>query len=418
MLQRYATFLNEAKKPSKALSQKVSSDTKGKLHELLLGKHLHPDKKIPEHFAAKNKSSGRQESPVQVHDKLKAEVGHEVHREIEGHAADTAAALHQHLKDEGHIKPGENVGSVHWTSNRDTHGAAGDHEKLTGIKDVNSNADLIVGIHKNGKHQRYVGVSAKYGVQEPNYKNSGAATLEKDAGLKSGSLGKQIAPHHKRMEAMGYTGVAEDRHRQWKADLMLGRHGIDHVKGEHAKLTTKIAAGGKVSLKDRYLHKALGATITAHKAAKDKDAFVAARMGRAKAAEESALTAKRSVAKAISGGFAKKTDAELRTHIQNTVSPPTHIPHIVAHSKVQSDGSSVPHVQNAQSITSDHLKDIKKGSLHVTPHAGGVTIKIAGEHKSGEKRRVAEIGLKSGSGPSKFGPVGVFGLPKYAKDKK
>ena len=40
----------------KALSSAVDSDDKGKLHEILLSKHLHPETKLPDHHRAESEN--------------------------------------------------------------------------------------------------------------------------------------------------------------------------------------------------------------------------------------------------------------------------------------------------------------------------------------------------------------------------
>lgn len=429
-------FLTEKKKVSQAKSSNTAADDKGKLHELLLSKHLSPTKELPTHFAAKNKSSGRQSSPTDVHNKLAAKVGPEAYAEIDSHAANTAAAVIKHMRKHGLMGRDHKIGTVHWTSIADKPNTPGDHQRLTKENDPNSNADVIVGIHTaGGQHVRYVGISAKYGSGEPNYKNPGAATMESTAGIKPGTLMSHIRPHHKRMEAAGYSGVSSERHGQWKADRllstgMLGKKvlstsGIKAVNMVHQELSKKIASGAKVKPEERYFHAGLSEVISSHRDAPDKKEFVQSRTTRYKDAESSALESKRAVMGAFigdkkrksTGGLIHKSDNELRDIITDNVSPKTKIPHIVAWTKVQSDGSSVPVVKNSEDIAKDHLAQFEKGSLRVKEHRGGVSTDIIGLHKAtGTERKVASMAIKSTSGPHKFGPAGTFQLPQY-KDK-
>jgi len=159
MIPQFKSFLSEATLyedylMEAALSGGLSNDDKGKLHELLLAKHLHPDKQLPEHFRAEGpeaEEKGHAGSPQGVHDKLMNKVGPEAYNEIDSHAKQTAKALTDEMKANGVTSNKAKIGSVHWTSNRDRPGAKGDHEKLTGVKDVNSNADLMLSLHdKNG----------------------------------------------------------------------------------------------------------------------------------------------------------------------------------------------------------------------------------------------------------------------------
>lgn len=386
-----------------ALSSSVSSDDKGKLHELLLAKHLHPAGTLPEHHRSESENEDHAGTPQQVHDRLKKKIGDAAYNEIDAHSKDTAKALLKHLTKEGHLGNGVNVGNVHWTSNPDKATKAGDHEKTTGIKDVNSNADLIMTLHKDGKVVGHHGVSAKYGTnKEPNYRNPGLDSLEKTAGLSSGTLNGLMKNHHANMETIGYHGSAEDRHAQWKVDKM----GIDKARAEHARLTGLVATDRKLSAKEKNLHKHLEMFVNAHDQAKDKEHFAQHSATRASQAEASALVGKQAVAKKFAEAIGTKSDQELRKLVTDHVSAPTHIPHTVAHSHVQSDGSSKAVVKPSDSIASEHLKNYE--NLHVVHQ--GISAVIRGTHKeTGKISRVATMTMKGSSGPHR-GVVGTFGL--------
>ena len=345
--------LYEAKKPSKAESSKVSSDDKGKLHELLLAKHLHPNNTLPEHHRSESKNPDHAGTPQQVHDKLKQKIGDAAYNEIDSHAKSTAAAVKKHLETHGHIggNTGHSVANVHWTSNRDTEKKQGDHEKTTGIKDVNSNADLILTTanKKTGK-VKHVGVSAKYGSQSPNYANPGLAALEKQAGHEPGTYSSLMKAHEDRMEKLGYSGSKKERHEKFKQDK-----------------------------------------------ASDNSADKA----RAAAAEKSSLETRQQIARMHEQGLSNKTDAELRHHIANAVSPPTKIAHIVAHSKVDSSGGSTPHVEAAENIAKKHLDNFEHGSLQIKK-GNGISTDIVGRNKkTGKMQKVMTQIVKGVSGPHK-----------------
>lgn len=389
----------------KALSSAVDSDDKGKLHEILLSKHLHPETRLPDHHRSESENEDHAGTPQQVHDRLKKKIGDAAYNEIDSHAKSTAKALHDHLVQQGHIKPGHKIGNVYWTSNADKPNKPGDHEKTTGIKDVNSNADLIVAIHdKNGKVVGHHGISAKYGTnKQPNYRNPGLDSLEKTANIPAGSLNSHLKVHASAMEKIGYNGSAEDRHAQYKADNL----GIDKVRAEHARLSGLLSSGRKLSAKEKNTHKHFEMFINAHDKHKKPDEFLQMAAARAKSAEEGALIAKRAIAKKFAEGLAKHDDAKLREIVNQHVSAPTKIPHTVAHSHVQDDGSSKPVVKPADKIADEHLDNFE--NLHVV-HNGGIAVNIKGTHKkTGKIMNVATMTMKGSSGPHK-GANGTFTL--------
>ena len=73
----YEVYLMEAEKKAK-----ISNDDKGKLHELLLAAHLHPETtdknlRLPSHFRATGEEAteaGHAGSPQYVHDKRRKKV--------------------------------------------------------------------------------------------------------------------------------------------------------------------------------------------------------------------------------------------------------------------------------------------------------------------------------------------------------
>lgn len=401
----FKSFLKEETLIEKALSSAVDSDDKGKLHEILLSKHLHPETKLPDHHRAESENEDHAGTPQQVHDRLKKKIGDAAYNEIDAHAKSTAKALHDHLVQQGHIKPGHKIGKVYWTSNADKPNKPGDHEKTTGIKDVNSNADLIAEIHdKNGKVIGHHGISAKYGTnKQPNYRNPGLDSLEKTANISAGSLNSHLKVHATEMEKIGYNGSAEDRHAQYKADSM----GIDKVRAEHARLSGLLSSGRKLSAKEKNTHKHFEMFINAHDKHKKPDEFLQMAASRAKSAEEGALIAKRAIAKKFAEGLAKHDDSKLREIVNQHVSAPTKIPHTVAHSHVQDDGSSKPVVKPADKIANEHLDNFE--NLHVV-HNGGIAVNIKGTHKkTGKVMNVATMTMKGSSGPHK-GANGTFTL--------
>lgn len=403
-----STLMEEVKKAAEKV-KKVSNDDKGKLHELLLAKYLHPDKELPSHFRATSpeaKSKGHGGSPEGVHDKLKAKIGDEEYDKIDAHAKETAKATLDQLKAEGHLHGNSVVGNVHWTSNRDREGAAGDHEKLTGVKDVNSNADLILTLHdKQGKIIGYHGVSAKYGTnKEPNYKNPGTDSLEKMAGLRQGRIAEIMKPHHHYMEKLGYNGTIDQRHAQYKVDNM----NLSDIQKSYKEGQARLRKGENMKADEALLHEHMGKFLEGYEQYDDKKAYLDNAKSRAKEADRSKREHLGMVAKELTKGLIDKTgddgkgsaDQALRGIVRNDVSPKTVIPHHVAHSWVQEDESSQPVIHNMKDIAEEHLNKFER--LHIATDKAGGSMTIRGYHKdTGRLTNIATYGLKTQSGPHK-----------------
>jgi hypothetical protein len=403
-MKNFKLFLIEDKTllVERALSADVESDDKGKLHELLMSKYLHPEQRLPDHHRSESENEEHAGTPVQVHDRLKKKIGDAAYNEIDKHAKQTSHELIKHLSKEGHLGKGVTIGNVHWTSNPDKANKPGDHEKTTGVKDVNSNADLILTLHKDGKTVGHHGVSAKYGSNEPNYRNPGLDSMEKTSGAESGSMKRLTDSHHANMVKLGYNGSADQRNIQYKIDKM----GIDKVKAEHSRLQSLVDAGKTLSTKNKTMHQHLQQFINAHDKHKHPEVFLHQAASRASQAEASSLSAKQAVAKHFADHLAKHDDSKLRQVVRDHVSAPTHIPHTVAHSKVKDDGSAESILKPSHSIADDHLNNYK--DLHVV-HQGSTAV-IRGTHaQTGKVGRVATFTVKSSSGPHKS-LVGTFGL--------
>ena len=352
-------------------SENEKNDDKGKLHELLLAKHLHPKNQLPSHHRSESDNPDHAGTPTQVHDKLKNKMSEHEYHSIDSHAKQTAKSVMNHLHKNGHIPKDHVVHDIHWTSNRDTEKKAGDHEKTTGTKDVNSNADLIITHrHKNDKkaeHKHFIGVSAKYGSQKPNYKNPGLDALEKHAGHPAGTYTKIQKAHEDKMSHSGYPGTQAARHKQYKEDKKVldsekSGHEDEHGSLEHFKPKSKEAK-------------------------------------RAHTAEQSGLEARKQMARKHEQGLNKKSDTELRHHVASLVSPATVYHHIVAHSKTKGDGSAESKVADAHDIAHEHLH--KFTGLHVKKGTG-ISATIHGTNKqTGKTGPVATIGFKGTSGPHK-----------------
>lgn len=137
---RYFNELFEETKPS------ASSNTKGVLHEVLVGYHL-KGKKHMEHHEGKTG-----ESPKELHDRLKSTISHEEYKKIHDRAKASADHIKEHLKSMGH-----SVHDVHWTSK------PGDLHKSTGIEASQKEdaSDIVVHVKDKKGKKSFHGISLK-----------------------------------------------------------------------------------------------------------------------------------------------------------------------------------------------------------------------------------------------------------------
>lgn len=381
----------QAKSKSKITKDGFGNDEKGKLFELGVGFHLkalaaansqnlpkdHPARKIkaplnddgsfhhdlmPSHF--------RQEGvgPKEIHDGIVAGIKKQ-HGEnwkqhydsVMSHARQTANAIVNHAVKSGHIASADHIRDVHWTSQGDKEDAPGDHERLTGKKDTLSTADLIITHHANGKKKQFLGASLKYGAQDkPNYKNPGTDAMSQISGAK---IGDHWKAHQARMATqLGYTGSAEERHKQWKSDY---------------------------ELPDNHPRKQLAIQ-----------------------AEESALKAKNSEAKEFHAGLAKKSSEDLRGIASNLTNPPTVHKTLHVHGLIDPKyhGGFYPKVQEANEKFNAGIEKYKSFNVGKSPEGSSVVIygEPHDEHKGKVPTRIVSLSLKGSSGPHK----GIVGAVK------
>jgi hypothetical protein len=322
-----------------AETKSVKNDDKGKMFELLLAKHLHPKNTLPEHHRSYSKNPLHSGTAEQVHDKLKERMPPAAYAELNRHAQQSAEEFKKSFP--------HKITNVHWSSNADTIDKAGDHEKTTGVKDLNANADLILS-HAKGFH----GISAKYGGGKPNLKNPGLKDLEHHSGM-HGTLLKMFDAHKSNMEKMGYAGSLKARHTNWKAD----------------------------------------ATENPEKH---------------KSAEEAAHAMRTQFAQMHGNAMSKKSDAELRDFVRHHAAPKTHIPHTMIHAKVNNKtGDAKPVIYDPPEHVEQHLSKFK----NLTARAGSGTVSyIYGTHpETGKEKPVGSMTFKGVSGPHK-GEAGMFKL--------
>ncbi len=185
--------LLQLEEKNQELAGKASSDTKGKLHELLVGHHLLGGKHMTKH---KDKEG---DTPKQVHDKLKVTIHADEYKKIYKRAKESAEDIRSRIEINGH-----KIHDVHWTSQ------SGDIKRSTGIESSQKQDASDIVVHSNkGKSIKHHGVSLKV----------------------SDSSTKHVPVSNPGIEAT---------------------HGADHILEKHRKhILSKYPVLGKLSVSDR-----------------------------------------------------------------------------------------------------------------------------------------------------------------------
>lgn len=129
---------------------KASSDTKGKLHELLVGGHLMGGRDMNSMPSVDEK--GRSETPGQALERLRATVSPEEFNTINDRAKKAAEHIRQQVEQGGH-----KVSEVHWTSQ------PGDIGRSTGIESTQKEdaSDIVIHTKDAKGKKKFHGVSLK-----------------------------------------------------------------------------------------------------------------------------------------------------------------------------------------------------------------------------------------------------------------
>ncbi len=222
--------------------EKASSNTKGVLHEILVGHYLNNAKHMDKHPAVTG------ESPQQVHDRLKSTVSKDEYKKIHDRAK--AAA------DDIRAKVGGKVKHVHWTSK------PGDLHRSTGIhaSQEEDASDIVVTDHK-GKHH---GISLK--VTD---KNTGHVPVS-NPGMEATHGGHEILNKHRagvlkahpKLKGLNKAARKEYMKNNPKAEADIKKRNskvltdlVDHVHTQLSNMSTE-------ELADHLRHKILKANPT------------------------------------------------------------------------------------------------------------------------------------------------------------
>lgn len=338
-------YLIEAK--SKGISTKNPSDSFGKIHEILVGKHLNKGS-FPEDYRVEGKR------PVDIHDThAKARFGAKFQEHPKYKAMDKAASeVAKHIMNHAHKEHGIKPQRTAWTSQ------SSDHERETGVKDSLNKADLIItgshkGDHKTGKK---AAVSLKYGkLKKTNYSNPGLKTL-------SNFSGKDLTVHQKPHKEM-LKSVGNPSHEEFKAHP---KH--NEIKASSKKMTQAVAHDFATGIKDKL------------KNDNDYKSYIKRSTGTVGHTE---------------GGDEK--------------SGKTHLPHIVAKTKVKSDGTHEHSVMNSSDHVHNYLSHFK--DMHISHKPGQTSVAVFGTHKkTGKKMEVHRISVYMGGQHETANPRGATTL--------
>lgn len=224
-MKSFKSFLKE-----EYLIEEVSSNTKGVMHELLVGYHLKGGKHMDKH------PDKNDESPKQVHDRLKSTMSKDEYNSINNRAKAAAGHIHGEIKKHGH-----SVHDVHWTSK------PGDLHRSTGIHATQQEDASDVVVHAKDKkgNIKYHGVSLK--VSDENKKHLPVS----NPGIESTLGGKAILDKHReninkahpKLKTMSKADRKEyvknlPEHKQQQLKDMHGKALNDVAENLHKKLSS------------------------------------------------------------------------------------------------------------------------------------------------------------------------------------
>lgn len=345
-------LLSEAKAKKEA-SAKNAADSMGKLHELLVAKHLNGGT-FPEHHRDE-----RGLKPINAHDMHGAALfgkeyqgsfyNHRDYKKMDADAKAAADGIRAHLMQKHGIK---DVSRVAWTSQKS------DHKLETGVDDPNSKADLIVTSAHPEHNGQKIGVSLKVGkTKTPNYANPGVATFE------------------------NWTGVPLKHHLAGHAEVLK-----QHGNLNHEDFKAMAASPNKK-------HQA---TVAAIKASSDRmNANMASDMRQ---------------------GLSKKSHKELAGLIKTSTAPQTHLPEIVAHTSYNRDGTSTHDVHAHEEHINDYISQFKDLHVKPVGKGTSVVIHGT-HKKTGKVMQVWRTTVYAGSRPENRSPRGSTVLPSENKVK-
>ena len=185
----------------------ADNDAMGKLHEILFAAHMHngvDEKGNVTRHPEDTRSAGKKSADI--YKSLVNKIGgtkSETYKRVNDAAKATAEAWKKN-----HLPKGHEIVTSHWSSQ------SGDHERITGIKDKESKADVIITSKDKSGTTHYHPISLKYTKSDPNLANNGLERISSEAGLPQGSnLSSHWQEHMERTKAH-HTGSGDERSSQ------------------------------------------------------------------------------------------------------------------------------------------------------------------------------------------------------------
>lgn len=262
-LEEFVALAEAANKDDASHPGGISSNTKGVLHELLVGKHLNGGN----HMEAHHSEGG--ETPEQAHDRLRSQIHPADYEKANERAKSAAEDIRKQVERNGH-----KVHKVSWTSK------PGDTEKVTGHKATQSedSSDLYVSTRNhNGSPLRHHGVSLK--VTDSSNKNIGASNL----GMESmGSKANQIHADHKKAIVAAHPELGKLSNKEKRAGYLKANPKVkDHIADMNKATIRKTSEAHAEELHQKlnssnpedhaHVMNTLRATLAAHSTPAERD---------------------------------------------------------------------------------------------------------------------------------------------------
>jgi hypothetical protein len=220
---------------------KVANNTKGVLHELLVGYHLNNGN----HMEKYRNEEG--ESPKQAHDRLKATIHTDNYKKIHDRAKSAAEDIRKQAETRGH-----KISTVHWTSK------PGDLKQSTGIEASQQQdaSDIVLHTHhssdKSKKKPRFMGVSLKVSDKPDKHvpsSNLGIESLGPKAKKTFDDHRKSILSAHPKLQK----ATNKETRKEW---LKSNQKAQEHIKRKNGETLVKVAKDLSDHLNDAH-HKDL-----------------------------------------------------------------------------------------------------------------------------------------------------------------
>lgn len=204
------------------------------------------------------------ETPLDIFNICSNTIGHEATVEIMEASHGTFLNIVNELTEAGIMSATNAYWDAAWTSREDSVGTQGDHEKYTGIKDLNSEADIMIKTETGP-----IGFSLKYGTSKNiTLKNPGRNYFDNLLG--DLDLDRHKIKHDLFVEQLGYYGNDLEKHQQYKEDKNSDRakkaveSSLEYRKLIAEDIRSELSKLDSDSIKDIVLNLCANKTIFPH----------------------------------------------------------------------------------------------------------------------------------------------------------